>query len=253
MAYRKVEAGQGVAWFKESWQLFMRAPLLIFGQILLILLLGFVTSMLPLFGPLAASIFGPVLLAGFFFTLADLDQGRMPLFSRLFDGFQALFKPLAILGLIMLGIQMLAAMLLMASIGALMGFQNMPGAFGSSDAILDPTFIMGLGGTAILLFLLLLIPLAMAFYFAVPLVAIAGKPPVEALKERFDAVLVNWPAFLVFSLVYLVLAVLASIPFGLGWLLLGPLLLVSIYVAFRNIFTLVATPPSLQKEQSQSF
>ncbi|MEK8088208.1 BPSS1780 family membrane protein [Thermithiobacillus plumbiphilus] len=252
MAYRKVETGQGVAWFKESWRLFMRAPLLVFGQILLILLLGFVTSMLPLFGSLAASIFGPVLLAGFFYTLADLDQGRTPLFSRLFDGFQAPFKPLAILGLIMLGIQILAAMLLMLGIGALMGFRGMPEDFGGSNTMFDPDMIMGLGGGAILFFLLLLIPLAMAFYFAVPLVALAGKPSVEALKESFYAVLANWPAFLVFSLAYLVLAVLASIPFGLGWLLLGPLLLVSIYVAFRDIFRLDATPPPLP-EQSRPF
>ena len=42
--------------------------------------------------------------------------------------------------------------------------------------------------------------------------------------------------FLLFDLVVLVLAVIAAIPFGLGFLLLGPVLVGAAYAGYRDIF-----------------
>jgi hypothetical protein len=33
-----------------------------------------------------------------------------------------------------------------------------------------------------------------------------------------------------------VLAILASIPFGLGWLVLGPVMICSVYASYRDIY-----------------
>ena len=41
---------------------------------------------------------------------------------------------------------------------------------------------------------------------------------------------------LVYSLVGLVLAIAASIPLGLGWLVLGPMFGGSVYASYRDIF-----------------
>ena len=62
----------------------------------------------------------------------------------------------------------------------------------------------------------------MAFWFAPALVALRGDEPIAAMKASFDACLRNmWP-MLVYSLLGLVFAIVASIPFALGWLVLAP-------------------------------
>ncbi len=48
--------------------------------------------------------------------------------------------------------------------------------------------------------------------------------------------LTNWLPFLVYGLIYLVAAFVASIPFGLGWILLVPVVLLTMYVSYRDVF-----------------
>jgi uncharacterized membrane protein len=76
----------------------------------------------------------------------------------------------------------------------------------------------------------------MAILFAVPLIVLTDCDVMSALRTSFFACLKNVLPFLVWSLVILVLAILASIPLMLGWLLLGPISMVSLYVAYRDIF-----------------
>jgi uncharacterized membrane protein len=60
--------------------------------------------------------------------------------------------------------------------------------------------------------------------------------PLASMKTSFVACLANiWP-MLVYSLVGLVLAIVATIPFGLGWLVLGPVFAASVYASFKDIF-----------------
>jgi hypothetical protein len=42
--------------------------------------------------------------------------------------------------------------------------------------------------------------------------------------------------FLVYGLIGIVLAVVATIPFALGWLVVGPLSIASIYTSYCDIF-----------------
>jgi hypothetical protein len=42
--------------------------------------------------------------------------------------------------------------------------------------------------------------------------------------------------FLIYGIVLFVLAMIASIPFGLGWLVLGPVVFGSVYAAYRDIY-----------------
>jgi uncharacterized membrane protein len=61
-------------------------------------------------------------------------------------------------------------------------------------------------------------------------------PPVAALRESFFGCLKNVVPFLVYSIVFVVLGIVASIPLGLGWLVLGPITIASVYTAYRDIF-----------------
>ena len=60
--------------------------------------------------------------------------------------------------------------------------------------------------------------------------------PIAALKASFVACLNNWIPFLIYSVVLLVLCVVAAIPAGLGYLVLLPVLAASVYTAYRDIF-----------------
>ena len=46
----------------------------------------------------------------------------------------------------------------------------------------------------------------------------------------------NFMPFLTYGVVLLVAALVASIPLGLGWLILGPVMAASIYTAYRDIY-----------------
>ena len=101
-----------------------------------------------------------------------------------------------------------------------------PAAF-ASPAMLLPMLVA----------LALFVPVAMAFLFAPALVALGGQSIVNSLKMSFSGCLKNIVPFLIYGIVAFVLAIIATIPFGLGWLVLGPILTASIYAAYRDIYT----------------
>jgi uncharacterized membrane protein len=93
---------------------------------------------------------------------------------------------------------------------------------------------------------LLLVPLLMAYWFAPALVVFDNMPALEAMKLSFAACWRNMAPFLVYGLVTFVLAMLAAIPFGLGFLVLVPTVTASFYASYRDVFGEHATPEPLQ-------
>jgi uncharacterized membrane protein len=87
-----------------------------------------------------------------------------------------------------------------------------------------------------LLILALSIPIYMAVWYASPLVVLNDLGVGDAMKASFVASLKNILPALVFGVCFFVLAILATIPLALGWLVLGPVLLASIYTGYRDIF-----------------
>lgn len=78
--------------------------------------------------------------------------------------------------------------------------------------------------------------LAMATWFAPALVVFRQVQPLEAVKASFAASLKNIVAFLVWGVIYIVASIVASIPFGLGWIVLGPVVLLTAYVSYQDLF-----------------
>jgi uncharacterized membrane protein len=76
----------------------------------------------------------------------------------------------------------------------------------------------------------------MALWFAPSLVIFRGTAPVDAMKVSFGACLRNIVPFVLYSLIYIVAAIIASIPFGLGWIVLAPLVMITLYVSYRDVF-----------------
>lgn len=82
----------------------------------------------------------------------------------------------------------------------------------------------------------LYVPVAMAVWFAPALVALRGLGTLDAVKLSFFGCLRNIVPFLIYGLILFVLALLASIPMGLGFLVLVPVAVGSQYAAYKAIF-----------------
>lgn len=235
--YQTVPAERGVTWLTEGWRLFMRQPGLLVGMTLIMLLMFAAVSQVPLLGA-AALIMIVVLAAGMYHTLDHMQHGQEVAFDILFSGFRERTQPLLILGLLLLGAEIVIAVTLaIVMSGTVIGSVMMSGMLsrGEMSPAMMVSVIQG-GIVALMLALLLSLPLFMAYTFAIPLVCFSRREPVAALKASFFAVAANWAPFLVFGLIYSVLALLATIPLMLGWLVLLPLTFASSYIAYREVF-----------------
>jgi hypothetical protein len=236
--HRTVSIERGAAWFAEGWRLFMKRPGLLIAMTAALVLIMLLLNFIPLLGALISMIAGVMLSAGLYVALDRLHKNEPVNFNLLFSGFGELFRPLLILALIFVGAGIVISVVIALVVGGgMMGTQLMGGMMPGGEP--DPEAMANMlqaGLTALMLALILMLPLFMAYTFAVPLVCFSRREPVSSLKESFFAVAENWAPFIVFGLIYLVLAVAASIPFMLGWLVLLPVLFAAGYAAYRDVF-----------------
>lgn len=230
---RSVDAGRGVGWWQDAWTLFMKnaGMWLVMGVILLVIFI--VLNVIPFIGGLAAALLGPVFVGGWMLAARKLEGGGTLEVGDLFSGFQDKLSSLVIVGALLLGavvvIGIVAGVLGMGALaGAMMGGANNSGA-GMAAA-------MGTGALALLVTLALSFVLGMAFWFAPALVVFRNLSPVDALKTSFSASLKNIVAIVLFGVLYFIAAIVASIPFGIGWLLLLPLVMLAIYASYKDVF-----------------
>jgi uncharacterized membrane protein len=74
------------------------------------------------------------------------------------------------------------------------------------------------------------------------LIVLHRKPLVEAIQMSFVGCLRNILPFLLYGIIGMVAAVVATLPIFLGWLVFGPLIYISVYTSYREIFLGAATP-----------
>jgi uncharacterized membrane protein len=198
----------------------------------------FVLAIIPILGNIVGALISPFLVAGMMIGCRELERNEELEVAHLFAGFKENSGPLLVLGLLEFALSLVAMLIAagiilltvgMVFVGVLAGQSPEPGT------TLDPGFWIG-AVTMILIVCALFIPVTMAVWFAPALVALDKVEPLAALKSSFFACLKNmWP-FLVYGLLMFVLAIVASIPLGLGWLLLGPVIIASVYTSYRDIF-----------------
>lgn len=229
---RGVPAGNGWTWIADGWDLFKRQPGVWIGIVVVLLVISIVAAVIPFIGSLALMVLFPVLTGGIMLGCRALAEGGELEFGHLFAGFRDRFGTLAAVGGIYLGASMVIALIVGLVTGAGM-FAMMSGQ------AVDPNAAAGaLAGMllAMLVMMALMIPVVMAVWFAAPLVVFHERGAVEAMKESFTGCLRNIVPFLLYGVIAMVLGIVAAIPIGLGWLVLGPVLAASVYTAYRNIY-----------------
>ena len=222
--------GHGWSWIAEGWELFKRQPGMWIGIVLLLFVIMIAAAFIPVIGGLALSLFGPVFAAGIVIGCRALDSGQDLQLGHLFAGFRERTGTLVAVGALYLA----ASLVVMLVVGLSMGV-GMAAMMGQAD----PQAVAAMGMTMVLAMLImfaLLLPVVMMIWFAAPLVVFHEHGAVDAMKASFTGCLKNILPFLWYSVLFIVLAVVASLPLMLGWLVLGPVLAASIYTAYRDIY-----------------
>jgi uncharacterized membrane protein len=233
IAPRSIEAGRGVGWISEGFGLFKMAPGIWIAIVVIFFIITMIMSMIP-FVSLVLNLFMPVFTAGFMLGCRDLENGEGLQIGHLFAGFQNRTGALVGVGalyLLMIIVVMTVVFGGMFMFGGGMAMMENPEAMGPEA--MGPGFMI-----AVLLGTALIIPVIMAYWFAPALVVFnEDLGVVEAMKMSFMGCLKNIIPFLIYGIVVMVLAIVASIPLMLGWLVVGPMLIGSMYVAYKEVFT----------------
>lgn len=232
---RRVAFGHGWAWIREAYGLFKRQPFLWIGMTISVLLVTLIFLPAPL-GEQISYLPATVLEAGLLFAVMRADTQGGARFGDLFRGFrQRLGRLLGVGGFYVLGVLLAGALnIALASNWGLSS--EMQGMFLGT---IDPAKIQ-FPSTLWLVYSLvtfgIMIPFYMATVFAVPLVILNDVRVGPALRMSFVACLRNLLPLLLYSLAFIVLVALGALPLLLGWLVVFPLMFLSIYTAYRDIF-----------------
>jgi uncharacterized membrane protein len=239
----QVDAGHGWSWIAWAYQdHFRQAPGAWIGAFLFLGVLSMLLGLIPIIGGLINAVIGPIFLGGLMFGAQCQERGQRFEFNHLFTGFsQNAGRLAAVGGLYLLAILVvtIVAMVFGGVLGGLLAAGMDPQAFQSLDSA-DPAAAMAVVGpvTAIVVLVVLaaIIPVVMAYWFAPALVMLAGMRPVEAMILSFRGCLRNILPFLVYGLIVFGLVFIAILPFFLGLLILSPILMASMYTAYRDIY-----------------
>jgi uncharacterized membrane protein len=237
MKARRVAAGQGWQWLVEGWGLFLKAPGIWIITLVIYLGISVLLSLIPMLGGVAEALLTPALTGGMIYGAAALAADQDMEIQHLFRAFQDRERmgPMLTLGALLLAGYLIVGLVAGWAVSSMLGGGMMEGTDRLNEDAMLRVFAGG-GAFGLLLVLLMAVLITMAMFYAVPLVMLAGEPPLRSLQESFSACLLNVLPFLVFSLIYVVLALVAAIPLGLGFLVLGPVTFGAIYASYRDVF-----------------
>ncbi|MBU3737214.1 MAG: hypothetical protein FGM62_09620 [Methylobacterium sp.] len=232
MQPRHVPAANGWQWITQGFGLFKASPVIWIALFLIYLLIGMGLSIVPVVGPVVLNLLAPVFIAGFMLGCRAIEMGEELEINHLFAGFKQNTAQLITVG----GIYLAGIIILVGVVFMMMGGAALGGLFaghGAEDAaaMADGRMLMGL-----LVMMALILPLIMAYWFAPTLVVFHDMKATDAMKLSFAACLSNLIPFTLYSLISIVLMLLAMIPLGLGLLVMIPTMTASLYTSYRDIF-----------------
>lgn len=226
---RNVPAGNGFDWIKQGFGYFKLQPFSWAVMAFLFFLLMVVMSTIPILS-IFTNLVSPVFWGGMILGCAALDRGEKINVNYLYAAFSQHAPKLMIVG-VLYG---LGALLIGMVLMSVMGVGH---ATGAEDVVTPAAMNISGGdvGMFILLAMILMIPLLMAYVFAIPLVIFHDLGAIEAMKRSYTASIRNLGAIMVFFLGSGILGFVAAIPMGLGFVVLIPTLAAACYVGYKEI------------------
>jgi uncharacterized membrane protein len=231
---RSVPAGQGWRWIADAWSFMAGQRLVFIGVILLMWLVQIPLNFIPLLGPIVTTFLFPFLIAGFVVGCETVQRGGQLEVGHLFAGFQRHTNKLLLVGAVSFAMYILMALVMIAVLGVTVGMTllagNVPPTAEELEQIIVPVLL------AVLIVLALSVPMTMALLFVPPLVVLHDYEVFPAVRTSFVACLKNVLPFLIWGIAGALLWLFSSILIIIGWLIVGSLLMVSLYLSYRDVF-----------------
>ena len=231
---RGVAFGRGWSWIREAFRLFARQPWTWMGIAILAVIINGILSAIPGV-KWGAGVIQMVLAGGIFFAARQTANGGSAAIRQMFRGFRERLGGLFGVGLTFVAGTLLATGLtyvLAARLG--FGYQFaavIGGSQGAGAGIPGQTWLF-----LLLVYFGVILPFWMAVTFAPALVLLNGVAVTDALRMSLMACLRNILPMLLYSLILIGLFILGALPLLLGLLVVLPVVTLSGYTAYRDIF-----------------
>ena len=234
-AHEPVRAGfgRGWGWIGDGARIFGRSIGVWILTTVVAFLVFILLGLIPIINIFAPSLLFPVFGAGLMIACHRLARGGEMAVGDLFEGFKT--RPGALIGVG--AVYLVGSLIVFGAIFAIMfgGDTYAAMMMGDQQAIeammTGPAFWLAmLGGMALLL------PLIAMTWFAPALIALHDVPFGRALVWSMVGCFKNFLPFLLYSIIMMVFMMAAAIPLMLGWLVAVPILICSIYAAYRDIY-----------------
>ena len=228
---RRVPMSHGWKWIADAFRLFARSPGIWIVNLLIFMVLTIVMSVIPFLGWLA-TIPIVIMTGGLIAGAYQLDRDISPLkIDHLFIGFRDKLWRLAAIG----GLYLLATVVITVAVfipvGVGIGFMAASNPQMNESAVMMPMLI------AMAIMFVLFIPVIMAYWFAPALVMLHDDvDAIRAMKLSLIGCLRNILPLILFGIIMALFMVLAMVPVFLGLLVMWPVMIISMYTAYRDIF-----------------
>lgn len=231
MRVAELKAARGASWLAESFKLFRQAPVQWMSLCAGWIAMTFALLLIPFIGGVIASFLQPVFFASFAIAAYKQSTGERLMMADLFAGFRRNMGSLVNLGALLL----LAEIAIFAFM-ALLGFPM--ATSGDSATVTLADYVELLKGKEWILAtgFLLTVLVKGAVWFAPPLIAFHGMSTVQAIRWSLYASISNLGTMIVYGAALMGIFFVAIIPWGIGLLVVIPMMAISTYVGYREVF-----------------
>jgi hypothetical protein len=225
----EVPATHGARWLGEAFTIFRQRPLAWIGLCAGWLGITFGLIIVPLVGGAIANFLQPAFFASFAITAYRQQAGEAIAMRDLFSGFRRNFRPLVNLGIVLL-LAEIVIVALMAWLGLPLG--------GDGEPMTVQEWLESLEGREWILAVgfVLTVLVKGAVWFAAPLIAFHHMSMTHAIRWSVYAALSNAGAMIVYGVCLIGLFFLGALPWLLGMLVVMPMMVISTYVGYRQVF-----------------
>jgi hypothetical protein len=226
----ELRAARGAAWLVEAFQLFRRAPLAWLGLSAGWIAITLALFLIPLIGGVIANFLQPAFFASFAIAAYRQGAGEPIVAADLFAGFKRNMRSLVNLGAVLL-LAEIAIFAVMALLGLPMssqgGEQFTIGEYAEALRGKEWILLTGLALTALV---------KGSLWFAPPLISFHGMTAAQAMRWSLFAAIANLGAMALYGVTLFAIFFLALLPWALGLLVVVPMMVISTYIGYRDVF-----------------
>lgn len=232
-----VRAGNGPRWIAEGFRMYRRQPVVWTGLSLGWLVISFGLLLVPVIGSFFATLLQPVFFASFAIAAKRQLEGERVEMGDLFIGFRTNVRALAMVG----SVELVAALLVILLLSLVMGGPAAPATPATPEDMARslqeraPLLFTALGLMAIV---------KGALWFAPALIAFHGMSAPHAIRWSVYASLSNFGAMFTYVFALTLMYVVAALPWGLGFAIALPVMCLSTYTGYRDVFEENAPGPT---------